>query len=168
MCTATIEGLDEPGESLTISSQPNALVLFNPVTSLVPLEKDGENIRAFQARAERLGIEAEKISPVHHVRAGIPPTIILFGTDDWLLEAARVFDERMHEHGNRSDLVTFEGYGHGFFNYGRDQNRPFVATLQAVDDFLVDLGYLTGKGNVEEWLTARTKSDRRKSQPNAE
>ena len=148
-CTGVVEGLDEEGEDLAISSQPNAMVLFNPVMALAPVE--GEDILGDRAETmkERVGGDPESISPYHHVKAGQVPTIIFFGTDDALLKGAEYFAAAAKRVGNRCELMTWEGLRHGFFNYGRSGNKPFVETVQAADRFLASLGYLEGEPTLE-------------------
>jgi len=51
----------------------------------------------------------------------------------------------MKEVGSRSELVLFEGQGHGFFNYGKDGGKPYRKTVRAMDEFLASLGYLEGE-----------------------
>jgi acetyl esterase len=154
-CCAVIEGFEEPGEDTTVSSVPAALVLFNPPLGLAPFdgivpaaEPGGE------ALAARLGTEPIELSPAHHVRAGAPPTILFYGTEDFLLPGARYFERRMLAAGNRCELLLYEGEDHGFFHFGRADNVPFARTLEAADRFLVSLGYLSGEPNVTEWLRA--------------
>ena len=47
--------------------------------------------------------------------------------------------------GNICTVMAFEERGHGFFNLDRDDKRPFVDTVRAMDRFLSTLGYLTGR-----------------------
>ncbi|HWB00986.1 MAG TPA: alpha/beta hydrolase, partial [Pirellulales bacterium] len=82
-CTGTVEGFEHEGETTAISSKPNAMILFNPVGSLVLLE--GDKIEPAQQRkldelSSRFGTEARNISPAENVRPGDPPTVIFFGT----------------------------------------------------------------------------------------
>ncbi len=83
-------------------------------------------------------------SPLHHVRRRGPPTIIFHGTADTTvpIKQAEDFCAAMKKHGNRCELMPYEGRTHGFFNYGRGDNADFKATLRATDEFLVSLGYL--------------------------
>lgn len=147
-CAGVVPGMEEPGEDTTVSSRPNALVLFNPPLALAPI--DGEHPLGEKAATikERVGDDPQKISPYHHVKAGQPPTIIFFGTDDMLLKGARHFAEASTKAGNRCELLTWEGLKHGFFNYGRDDNKPFEETIQAADQFLASLGYLEGEPTI--------------------
>lgn len=137
--TATLPGLDEKGEDMGISSAPNALVLFNPALVLAPIE--GMNAKGFEEKmsAERFGCEPKEISPIHHVRAGLPPTLILHGRADStvVFASAEAFANAMKKAGNRCELVGYEGQPHGFFN-----GAGYEPTLAEADKFLVSLGYL--------------------------
>ena len=74
----------------------------------------------------------------------MPPAIVFFGTEDKLVPVATAesFKRRMFEVGSRSELSLFEGAGHGFFNFGRSENRYFDDTVSQMDQFLVSLGFL--------------------------
>ena len=137
-CTGVIEGLDEKHEDPNISSKPNALVLFNPAVDLVGLSKKGRSDRGF-------GNRVKELSPLQHVKKGVPPCIIFHGTADRTVpfESVERFCAAMKKASNVCRLVPFEGKGHGFFNYGRDKdNSSFKQTIRAADRFLTSLGYL--------------------------
>ncbi len=150
-CTGTIEGFDEPGEDASISSVPNALVLFNPAVMLAPVE----GVRPLNPGrvgnlADRMGAEPVAISPYHHVEKGAPPAIIFHGTGDTTVpfKTAEAFTEAMTKAGNRCKLVAFEGQPHGFFNFGRGDGTAYVETVRAMDEFLAGLGFLEGKPTI--------------------
>jgi len=92
------------------------------------------------------GIASESISPYHHVRPGVGPTIIFHGTADTLVyhESVVLFKERMNARGNRCELISYRDVEHAFFNYGVEDNAPFIDTVNKMDAFLVSLGYLRG------------------------
>jgi acetyl esterase len=117
-----VEGLDEPGEDRKVSSRPDALVLFNPVL---------------------LGVTP---SPFESLRRGAPPTIVFHGKADTTVPYATIerYARKAAELGDRCELVGFEGESHGFFNYGRGENKAYTATLRKADEFLASLGYLNG------------------------
>lgn len=146
----TIRELDEPGEDRSVSSVPNALVLFNPAIALAPFEgqKPFEGDQAARI-AERMGADPQSISPAHHVRKGAGPAIVFFGTSDRLMAGGEYFCSQMKQAGNRCELVKYEGQPHGFFNFGRSANKYFLETLEAADAFLVSLGYLRGQPTVD-------------------
>jgi acetyl esterase/lipase len=139
---ATLPGLDLAPDDKAISCLPNALVLFNPGTVMAPFP--GLDLKGFGAGLdkEKLGCEPNEISPLHHVKKGMPATIIFHGKADATVPYATVekFAEVMKAAGNRCELVGYEGQPHGFFNKAK-----YAETLAATDDFLVSLGYLPTK-----------------------
>lgn len=156
-CTALIEGLDATGEDVSVSAVPNALALFNPAVMLAPLE--GSQLTEPEAAkmkslAARTGVDPLVISPVHHVRPGMPPTIIFHGAADTTVPIATVaeFEKRMVSAGNRCELKSFAGAPHGFFNLregrgrnGERQREWHLRTLLQLDVFLTSLGWLQGE-----------------------
>lgn len=144
--TATLEGFDEEGEDAGVSARPNALVLFNPVVDLTPEGFYARRQRAvlYSDLAKRFGTDPVTLSPVKHVTKDTPPTIIFHGTRDRTVPYAQVvaFEKAMKDAGSRCELIGFEGQDHGFFNHGRDDNRYFHETMQHLERFLRDLGYL--------------------------
>ncbi len=131
---ATVAGLDEHGEDRSVSCVPAALALFNPVYDNGPGGWGHAKVR------DRYW----EISPLHNVRRGIPPAIVFFGTKDRLVpvRTAKNFQRAMLDAGSRSELVLFDGEGHGFFNPGRGNGRGYPETLAALDRFLTSLGFL--------------------------
>lgn len=144
-CTGVVPGLESAEGDSTISSVPNALILFNP--ALVLAEVDGkdpfDNERMASLRG-RVGDDPKKISPLHHVSAGDPPTIIFHGTGDTTVAywTAERFAEAMRDAENRCELVGLDGAGHGFFNHGRGDGSAYRETVRRMDEFLQSLGFL--------------------------
>lgn len=143
--TALLPGHDIPDPEQAVSSQPDALVLFNPVliTAAIPGYTDEYNEK-LQRLAPRLGADPESMSPYHHVRPGLPPTIIFHGKDDKTVSYQSVerFTEEMNSAGNRCELIGYEDAGHGFFNHGRADGSYYTDTVRLMDAFLVSLGWL--------------------------
>jgi acetyl esterase len=133
-CTALIACCNAPDDDLTISPVPNALILFNPVINTMP---EGYG-------SERLGERAKSISPAHHVVEGAPPTLIFHGLDDKTVPFSNVkeFQGKMTQAGNACKVVSFSDAGHGFFNFGRNENRYFNQTMEEAVQFLQSLQYL--------------------------
>jgi acetyl esterase/lipase len=147
----TIAEFDEEGEDTAISAVPNALVLFNPALVLAPVEgQEHPDMARLSDLAERMGVEPERLSPYHHVREGRPPTIVFHGKADTTVPyfTAQLFTEKMQAMGNRCELVGYEGQPHGFFNFGRSDNKYFLDTVAKMDTFLASLGYLEGPPTV--------------------
>lgn len=151
-CTAMIGELGEPSPDGNVSTVPNALVLFNPAAALAPLPGSPEiSKERMNELAERMGIDGKAISPAHHVRANLPPLLMFFGTEDDLLVGATYLHEQMKLAGNRSELVTYPGKRHGFFNYGRGDGESFRDTLVRADRFLASLGWIQGEPTVDQF-----------------
>ena len=137
--TALITTYDEPGEDLSTPCIPNALVLFNPVIDNGPGGYGNE----------RIGEAYRDFSPLHNIREGVPPAIFFLGTDDRLIpvETARYYQKVTERVGGRCDLFLYEGQPHGFFNF---KNREYYnKTVLEADKFLISLGYLTGKPEIQ-------------------
>ena len=133
-CTALVPGFEEEGEETFVSSCPDALVLFNPVANVLSLEQ----------HVARFGADAEALSPAHHVRSNLPPAIIFHGTDDQTVpfESVKGFEEAMLAADNACKLIPYEGKGHGFFNYGRDDGAAYESTVKEMDVFLSGIGWI--------------------------
>ncbi|MGD0200262.1 MAG: alpha/beta hydrolase fold domain-containing protein [Bryobacteraceae bacterium] len=127
---ATIEGFEEPGEDLGISSRPNALVLWS---ACVDVAHDGYFRSLLRGQAEPAAC-----SPPEHIRSGLPPTLIVQGSEDDMCPAenARRYCERMQAAGNRCEYHVFEKSGHFIFNgHGKE-------IMALSDSFLASLKYL--------------------------
>ena len=140
-CTGVIEGFEEAGEDLSISSAPNAMILFNPV-----LDTTEKGYGLNQVGAARM----TEISPCQHVQAGIVPTLLMHGTADHTVpfENAERFARLMKEAGNDCVFVPFEGMDHGFFNGSffrpTSDNTNFDQTMKQTAGFLESHHYLIG------------------------
>lgn len=139
--TAMLEGLENTGENLGISSRPDALVLFNPVIHNGP---EGY-------RYDLFGEKYPDISPFHNVRGGQPPVLLLLGTEDPHLspEQALEFKHSMSKAGNECTLKIYEGQRHGFFNYGKGGYTYYAATVWEMDVFLEKHGFLQGSPTID-------------------
>ena len=140
-CTGVLKGQDAANEDASISSVPNAMILFNPVLDTSP--ETGFSPKRFPKGKETV------FSPNHNIRKGIAPTLLFHGTADKTVpfEQASQFAKQMKEAGNRCDLHSFEGKGHGFFNgkFFRPKTtdlKPYEKTLHESVKFLASLNFL--------------------------
>ncbi len=150
--TATLPDYEKASEDLTISSIPNAVALFNPVLLTASLVDKYEIAPQVQKTLlKRMGTDPSTLSPIHHIQAGMGPSIIFHGTADRTVpyKTAEIFHQLMDKKGNDCTLVAYEGEGHGFFNYGRKNNGAFVDTMAKLDNFLVRIGYLEGFSGIQ-------------------
>ena len=78
------------------------------------------------------------------VGPGMPPAIVFLGSADpeVPVSVAEAFRERMRAAGARSELVIYDGQGHGFFNPHVAGGRYLDATNVEMARFLATLGYL--------------------------
>ncbi len=135
-CAIIPKSVDAEDDDLSISTIPQAMVLFNPVLSfmhggLSNLVNGDEEIAA-------------KISPLLYVKPDTPPSIVMFGTNDRLKAFGDLWWGEANEIGFRADQYIAEGGKHGFFNQSPWQER----TMIAADEFLASLGYLEGEPTI--------------------
>ncbi len=113
---------------------PAGLVLLNPA---LDTRVDGEQ-DYLAGIADFFEGRGEEISPFHHVRPGLPRTLVAHGTADGIVpfEHSRNFCERMVAAGNACTLLPYEGEHHGFFNWGFGR---FDEVASEVEAFLAPL-----------------------------
>lgn len=144
---AFLEGFDDRTDNLDSSPAPNGLVLFNPV---VDTSKKGFGLDRFPDAGS-----AKSVNLVRGVRTGLPPTLVIHGTADRVIPFSNSVDfvKRMTRKKNFCRMLEFEGQGHGFFNFNLSFEM-YEATLMAMDEFFVELGFLepdpnAGLGDVD-------------------
>ena len=127
--TGTTKGILEKGEDVSVSSKPDALVLFNPVYDNGPKGYGHSRVKDYW----------KQISPMHNLDKETPPTIVFLGTKDKLIPVATAKKYRllMKEAGVRSELFLYKEQAHGFFNTSK-----YDETVKEMDRFLVSLGFL--------------------------
>lgn len=107
-----------------------ALVLLNPVLDCT---ERGYGHKVLNDR----GLDA---SPVHHVRPGLPPTLVVHGDADPTVpyENSVRFDQLMRDAGNDCTLVTIPGGVHGLWSHQRqrmiDETNAFLARHGLIAD----------------------------------
>jgi len=141
--TGTVPGLEEEGEDTSVSSRPNALVLFNPVFDNGPTGYGHSRVKA----------RFREISPIHNLSGKTPPTIVFLGTKDKLIpvSTAQRYKKLMETSKRRCDLHLYKDQPHGFFNgpnRGGSFNSYYLQTVTAMDKFLASLGYLKGEPTI--------------------
>jgi acetyl esterase len=136
-CMMIPKSVEADGDDLSISTIPQAMVLFNPVLSF-----ENEQMLKRINGDEQL---ARKISPTRYLDKNSPPALILFGTKDRLKIFGDEYWKKAEALGVRAEKYLAEGQGHGFFNRSPWMER----TLLAVDRFLASLGYLKGEPTIK-------------------
>jgi acetyl esterase len=138
LLVALSTGPDAEDDPKDVSPTPSAMVLFNPAQG----EAVTSRIDPTLCDKPRL---LEQIVGLDRPQPGQPPAIVFFGTADRLLTPSQEFCRKAIDLGNRCELWTAEGQGHGFFN----RSPWHEATLFQADKFLASLGYLQGEPTIE-------------------
>lgn len=126
---------------------PNAMILCNPVLDLVELDWTRGVPGIAGLPPDMQAREAERASPLRHIRPGLPPALILHGTEDKCVpvEQAARFKRLMTEAGNKCVSIAYKGVSHAFvlLDYYPDESAVLNAIVD-IDNFLSGIGYLTG------------------------
>ena len=123
------------------SSKPNALILYNPALDFTGTDDEGIPLSSRLGDRQDL---ANALSPLQNVNPHIPPTLIMFGTEDYLYDQLISFYTKEKDLGAPITARIIQGEKHGFFN-----RTPWLErTTQWVDEFLQDLGYLDAEPKV--------------------
>jgi acetyl esterase/lipase len=129
--TALFDTVNEETDDLAVSCRPDAMILLFPV---IDTSAEGYG----QAK---IGERWRELSPVHHVRAGLPPTLTFHGTGDTVtpFAGAKGFHEAMLAAGNKSVLDVNEGGKHGYLMF---EESLYEDTLTKAAAFLTRHGFL--------------------------
>jgi len=134
--TATLTAEDLAGTpEQAEQARPDLLLLLNPVSDNGPEGGYGH---------ERVQSRWKDISPAHNLHAGVPPTLILLGDQDRLIpvETAKRLTSGLDRFKIPNRLVIYPGATHGFFNTDNETGNHYTLTLQEMDRFLVEHGWL--------------------------
>ena len=134
--TANGPGQDDPAPPL----QPVAMILLNPVTDTKeggyggPKRFGGDEARALAC------------SVLDQMQAKMPPALVFHATADSTVPYANsvAFRDKLVSHGNRCELVTFEGLGHSYNSskYGEAGKAADQKTCEQMAVFLTGLGLI--------------------------
>ena len=157
--TGTVKGFEHDDEELSVSSRPNAMVLFNPVYD------NSEGGYGYG----RVSKYWKEFSPLHNIDKDTPPAIVFFGSKEKLvpIPVMKEFQAKMQALGIKSELKIYDGQGHGFANYGRGGNRYFIATMDETHKFFEGLEWIYGKTDAEEYVASFAPKTTTKRRPAA-
>ncbi|MEI6493583.1 MAG: alpha/beta hydrolase, partial [Verrucomicrobiota bacterium] len=141
---------------------PAAMILCNPIVDLtdpawIPFVIGGRALEkkappeAKIPTAEQSAL-AKELSPQFRVAPKLPPTLLMHGTGDTVVnpEQVRRFAEAMAAAGNRCELVMVDGARHAFIVPKYTAPEPLVAdALRKADTFLASLGLVKGDPTLE-------------------
>jgi acetyl esterase/lipase len=131
LATALFTGIDDPNDDLSVDPTPAALVPLFPVIDTSP-EGYGN---------AKCGPDWKKISPVDNVRAGLPPTLIFFGTGDTVtpFAGAEKYLAACKKVGTPCELVIDEGGIHGYL---MKDAKKYAETNERTEKFFRELKLL--------------------------
>lgn len=129
--TAIFEGVDEAGEDTAVSCVPNAVICYSAVLDT------SENGYGQATIGERW----RELSPLHSVRAGLPPTLVMHGIRDSItpVTGAKAFAEAMTKAGNSCEIILNERGNHSYMM----RTQPlFDEAMRQSTDFLTKHGMM--------------------------
>jgi len=112
---------DDPVERESCEVQ--AVVSFYGVYDFLPMVKDASPRSFAQRLFGRTSLDDEtrsilrQYSPYHQIHSGLPPILLINGTNEFLWEQAEAFAERLGGAGVEYDLIRLEGAPHGMENW---------------------------------------------------
>jgi acetyl esterase/lipase len=106
--------------------RPAALILYNPMLDLSPGTPDHHLVKDYW----------EVVSPLHHIDAAIPPSLILVGSEDPEVPVTTVqaFCQLVLSLGGRCELAIYEGQSHGFFNGKQYREKTNLKVLKFLSE----------------------------------
>jgi acetyl esterase/lipase len=95
--------------------------------------------------SQAIGERWPELSPLHHVQAGLPPTIVFHGTGDTVTPyvGAKSFCKAMHDSGNYCKLYTNKGGIHGYMMF---DEKFYKHAIKKTTSFLKRCGFVNSCG----------------------
>ncbi|MBB6002327.1 alpha/beta hydrolase [Arcicella rosea] len=112
LTTALANEWNEESDNLNYNATPNLLLVNAGVYSLYSESSTDWITRDLADKSL-----AKKISPIHLLRTGLPPMLIIHGTDDHSVDyaSAKAFAEEMEKLGNDFEFHTLKGAPHAIW-----------------------------------------------------
>jgi alpha-L-fucosidase 2 len=132
--------------ALAVERSPDsvaAVVAMYPPTDLVSLAQNARAIPdSIRQMLRAVGMDGlirgylQEMSPIDHVRPGLPPFLLVHGTADTVVpfEQSERMLKKLKEAGNSAELITVEGGGHGL--RGWERSLEHTAYRGAMIDWL--------------------------------
>ena len=166
----TLDALNDMADDLSVKAVPNAVILYNPCVNMgvfphiknlfaqpIKLGPLSADTLSFLQQQEDL---VKQLSPIYHIRKNNTQALLLHGLNDKVIypEQSEQFADEMNTKGNKAQLILLPDTRHAFVvpHYTASEDKVVNAVLEA-DQFLISLGYLSGKpnlvsGNDPNWL----------------
>ncbi len=132
---AALSEFDAPGEDLSVSRRPNALILHSPLMDFLA---GGTRSMPFLAALNNDRAFGERLSPARHWRKEMPPTLLFTGAKEPIFQSLCDFGEKWKAAGQPIELVTGAG-GHVY-----SLNEKFIEeTLPRMEQFMAASGMMS-------------------------
>jgi acetyl esterase/lipase len=128
LTTAGFDDLDTFAENTTVSSRPDALVLYHPSVDETSAEEKKNSAGA-------LGNHGRDVSPAYHISSNLPSMLILEGTADPLYSTVEKYCSKVRSSGGYCEFSKYDGALPDGGKWSRD-------VLQDADRFLTKEGFL--------------------------
>jgi len=152
-CVGLLADVAPPKRYQDVSSRADAVLAYNPIVDIPALKwamtRPGikTDPPAVYKPAKTPLERAQQLSPIHHVRKGLPPMLLAHGTADDCVPVEQIdrFAKAAKAAGNRCDYERVDGWKHAFVlpNYAKEET--VVPALRMADAFLASLGYIRGE-----------------------
>jgi acetyl esterase/lipase len=137
LATAMIDTYNEKSDELSVSSRPDAILLFS------------SNVNTVESWCDYLLADRREliwsISPTHNIKPGLPPMIEFHGMDDEQVPKWSVqhFETEMKKQGNYFEQHMFEGRKH-YLGAGNPEYSNYFddEILKLADDFLRKFNFI--------------------------
>lgn len=128
---AMFDDINAESDDLSIDPTPAGLILYFPV---IDTSAEGYG----QAK---IGDDWQTLSPLHRVKPGLPPALVLHGTGDTVtpFKGAAAFTQAMKKAGNRCELIPNDGGRHGYLMFDRGLYDRAMADSET---FVRSLGWI--------------------------
>jgi acetyl esterase len=109
---------------------------FEPLVESSPSPERTPHWRLFRLRTHDASARAalQAHSPIHHVRRGMPPVLLIHGTNERLWTQGQAMSRVLTDHGVPHELIALEGAPHGLENW--EGHAPWMHYKSRLIDWL--------------------------------
>ena len=127
LSTVLFEEINDARDNLAFSATPNCLIMMYPV---IDTSADGYG-------QSKIGKRWQELSPLHRVRANLPPALFFHGTADSVtpFRGMQMFQKKSLDAGNQSKLIIHPGGRHGYIIFNRAE---YDSALEQMWQFMTE------------------------------
>jgi acetyl esterase/lipase len=127
LSTALFDEINDANDNLAVSATPNCLLMMYPV---IDTSANGYG-------QSKIGNRWRQLSPLHRVRADMPPALFFHGTADSVtpFQGMQMFQKQSLDAGNPSKLIIHPGGRHGYIIFNRAE---YDSALEQMRQFMIE------------------------------